>query len=115
MTMGYIKLIAMVSCALTMFSCEKHGETELYDNSPAVDLSEILDACKWFQGSDDENKDIKLIAKISPDLPEQGFYLFEDTAKALECYAKAAEMGNDHASAKYSLLMAMLNGQSSTT
>ena len=78
--MRYIKLITMVICALTMFSCDKHEETGLYENSPAVDLSDILDAYKWFQGSDDENKDIELIAKISPDLPEQEFYLFEDTS-----------------------------------
>lgn len=44
----------------------------------------------------------------------EGHGVEKDMAKALECYAKAAEMGNDHASAKYSLLMAMLNGQSST-
>lgn len=78
--MRYIKLITMTICALTMFSCDKHEETELFDNSPAVDLSDILDAYKWYQGSDDENKDFELIAKISPDLPEHGFYLFEDTS-----------------------------------
>ncbi len=78
--MKYIKLITMVICALTMFSCDKHEETELYDNNPAVDLSNILDAYKWYQGCEDENKDIDLISKISPNLPEQEFYLFEDTS-----------------------------------
>ena len=78
--MRYILFFSMVICALTMFSCDKHEETDLYDNSPAVDLSDILDAYKWFQGCNDEDKDIQLISKISPDLPEQGFYLFEDTS-----------------------------------
>ena len=89
--MKYIQLFTLVICALTMFSCGKHEETELYDNSPAVDLSDILDAYKWFQGCDDEIKDIELMAKISPDLPEQGFYLFEDTSFVVRLpeYAKS--------------------------
>ena len=78
--MRYIKLITLVICALTMFSCDKHVEKELYDNSSAVDLSDILDAYEWYQGCEDENKEIELISKISPELPEQGFYLFEDTS-----------------------------------
>ncbi len=45
-----------------------------------MDLSDILDAYKWYQGSNDEDKDIELTAKISPELPKQGLYLFEDTS-----------------------------------
>jgi hypothetical protein len=79
--MKHIHLFALPIIFLTIVSCDwKQDGTELYDNSPAVDLSDILDAYKWFQGCDDENKDIELMAKISPDLPEQGFYLFEDTS-----------------------------------
>lgn len=78
--MRYIQLFTMTICALAMFSCDKHEETDLYDNSPAVDLSDIVDACKWFQTTDEEDKGIKLITKISPDLPEQEFYLFDDTS-----------------------------------
>lgn len=79
--MRYIQFIAIFICALTMFGCDKNQEeNDLYDNNSAVDLSDIIDAYKWFQGNDDENKETELLSKITPNLPESDFYLFEDTS-----------------------------------
>lgn len=51
----------MAFCAQTMFSCDKHEETDLYNNSPAVNLSDILDA----NGS----RDVMIIFRYSPTSP----------------------------------------------
>ena len=67
-------------CAICLFSCEKKEHSELFDYSDPVDLSAILQAYNWYQHYEGDNKAPILYTKFGLELPEDEFYLFEDTA-----------------------------------
>ena len=81
--MKFTHLLAAMCCAVSLISCGKGKESELFDYSKPVDLSTILQAYDWYQHYEGENKDSILYTKIGLELPEDEFYLFEDTAFVL--------------------------------
>ena len=81
--MKFTHLLAAMCCAVSLISCGKGKESELFDYSKPVDLSTILQAYDWYQNYEGENKDSILYTKIGLELPEDEFYLFEDTAFVL--------------------------------
>jgi len=84
-TMKFTHLLAAMCCAVSLISCgeEKKERSDLFDNSAPVDLSAILQAYDWYQHYDGDNKDSIMYTKIGPELPEDEFYLFEDTSFVL--------------------------------
>ena len=69
----------MAFSAMAVFSCGKKDNTDLFDNSPAVDMNEILQAYDWYQHSEDEEKETLLLQKIASDMPDNDeFWLFDD-------------------------------------
>ena len=66
-----------------MISCGEENQSDLFDYSKPVDLSTILQAYDWYLHYEGENKDSILYTKIGLELPEDEFYLFEDTAFVL--------------------------------
>ena len=79
--MRRILLFSLALFLLTSANCDrKHEETDVFDNRQAVDLSDILDVCKWYQQHEDEADYIDAVNKISPDLPEHECHLFGDTS-----------------------------------
>ena len=81
--MKFTHLLAAMCCAVSMISCGEEKESDLFDYSKPVDLSTILQAYDWYQNYEGENKDSILYTKIGLELPEDEFYLFEDTAFVL--------------------------------
>ena len=81
--MKFTHLLAAICCAVSLISCEEERETDLFDYSKPVDLSTILQAYDWYQHYEGEDKDSILYTKIGLELPEDEFYLFEDTAFVL--------------------------------
>lgn len=81
--MKFTHLLAAMCCAVSMISCGEEKESDLFDYSKPVDLSTILQAYDWYQHYEGENKDSILYTKIGLELPEDEFYLFEDTAFVL--------------------------------
>ena len=81
--MKFTHLLATMCCAICLVSCEKKEYSDLFDYSDPVDLSAILQAYDWYQHYEGDNKDSILYTKIDLELPEDEFYLFEDTAFVL--------------------------------
>lgn len=81
--MKFTHLLAAMCCAVSMISCGEEKESDLFDYSKPVDLSTILQAYDWYQHYEGENKDSILYTKIGLELPEDEFYLFEDTSFVL--------------------------------
>ena len=81
--MKFTHLLAAMCCAVSMISCGEEKESDLFDYSKPVDLSTILQAYDWYLHYEGENKDSILYTKIGLELPEDEFYLFEDTAFVL--------------------------------
>ena len=81
--MKFTHLLAAMCCAVSMISCGEEKESDLFDYSKPVDLSTILQAYDWCLHYEGENKDSILYTKIGLELPEDEFYLFEDTAFVL--------------------------------
>ena len=81
--MKFTHLLAAMCCAVSLISCEEEKESDLFDYSKPVDLSTILQAYDWYQHYEGENKDSILYTKIGLELPEDEFYLFEDTSFVL--------------------------------
>ena len=81
--MKFTHLLAAMYCAVSLISCEEEKESDLFDYSKSVDLSTILQAYDWYQHYEGENKDSILYTKIGLELPEDEFYLFEDTSFVL--------------------------------
>ena len=76
-------LLTAMCCAMSLVSCGKEKQTDLFDYSDPVDLSGILQAYDWYQHYESEDKDSILYSKMNLELPEDEFYLFEDTAFVL--------------------------------
>lgn len=74
-----------MSCAVSMTNCteEKQAATNLTDSSNVVDLSTISKAYDWYQHYEGADKDSILYEKLNCDLPDDEFYLFEDTSFVL--------------------------------
>ena len=81
--MKFTHLLAAMCCAVSLISCGEEKESDLFDYSKPVDLSTILQAYNWYLHYEGENKDSILYTKIGLELPEDEFYLFEDTAFVL--------------------------------
>lgn len=81
--MKFTHLLAAMCCAVSMISCGEENQSDLFDYSKSVDLSTILQAYDWYLHYEGENKDSILYAKIGLELPEDEFYLFEDTSFVL--------------------------------
>ena len=81
--MKFTHLLAAMCCAVSMISCGEENQSDLFDYSKPVDLSTILQAYDWYLHYEGENKDSILYTKIGLELPEDEFYLFEDTAFVL--------------------------------
>ena len=81
--MKIIRLIVAMCCAISLVSCEEKEHSDIFDYSDPVDLSTILQAYDWYQRYEGDNKDSILYTKFGLELPEDEFYLFEDTAFVL--------------------------------
>ena len=81
--MKFTHLLVAMCCAVSLISCGEEKESDLFDYSKPVDLSTILQAYDWCLHYEGENKDSILYTKIGLELPEDEFYLFEDTAFVL--------------------------------
>ena len=81
--MKFTRLFTTMCCAISLVSCGKEKQTDLFDYSDPVDLSAILQAYDWCQHYEGEDKDSILYTKMNLELPEDEFYLFEDTAFVL--------------------------------
>ena len=81
--MKFTHLLAAMCCAVSMISCGEENQSDLFDYNKPVDLSTILQAYDWYLHYEGENKDSILYTKIGLELPEDEFYLFEDTAFVL--------------------------------
>ena len=81
--MKFTHLLVAMCCAVSLISCGEEKESDLFDYSKPVDLSTILQAYDWYLHYEGENKDSILYTKIGLELPEDEFYLFEDTAFVL--------------------------------
>ena len=64
-------------------SCEKKEHTDLFEYKDPVDLSFILQAYEWQQNYEGDDEYTILWSKITPGIPEDEFYLFEDTSFVL--------------------------------
>lgn len=81
--MRFTHLLTAMCCAMSLVSCGKEKQTDLFDYSDPVDLSAILQAYDWYQHYEGEDKDSILYTKMNLELPEDEFYLFEDTVFVL--------------------------------
>ena len=81
--MKFTHLLAAMCCTVSLISCGEENQSDLFDYSKPVDLSTILQAYDWFLHYEGENKDSILYTKIGLELPEDEFYLFEDTSFVL--------------------------------
>ena len=81
--MKITRLIVAMCCAISLVSCVEKEHPDIFDYSDPVDLSTILQAYDWYQHYEGDNKDSILYTKFGLELPEDEFYLFEDTAFVL--------------------------------
>ena len=81
--MKFTHLLAAICCAVSLIGCGEEKLSDLFDYSKPVDLSIILQAYDWYQDFEGEGKDSILYTKTGLNLPEDEFYLFEDTTFVL--------------------------------
>ena len=81
--MKFTHLLAAMCCAVSMISSGEENQSDLFDYNKPVDLSTILQAYDWYLHYEGENQDSILYTKIGLELPEDEFYLFEDTSFVL--------------------------------
>ena len=81
MTIKYF-LFAVLSI-VSLVSCERKEHTNLFDYKDPVDLSFILQAYDWQKDYEGDDVYTILWSKITPGIPEDEFYLFEDTSFVL--------------------------------
>lgn len=73
----------VVLSTLSILSCDRNEHTDLFEYSGPVDLSSILLAYDWQQSYEEDDECTILWSKIVPGIPEDEFYLFEDTSFVL--------------------------------
>ncbi len=76
-------IMFVVLSAVSINSCDREVECDLFDYSNPVDLSYILQAYDWQQAYEGDDEYTILWSKIVPGIPEDEFYLFEDTSFVL--------------------------------
>lgn len=81
MMFRYIMFMAL--SAVSINSCDKEVQCDLFDYSDPVGLSYILQAYDWQQDYEGDDECTILWSKIVPGIPEDEFYLFEDTSFVL--------------------------------
>ena len=81
--MKFTHLLAAICCAMSLICCGEAKQSDLFDYRKPVDLATILQAYDWYQRYEGEDKDSILYTKIGLELPEDEFYLFEDTSFVL--------------------------------
>ena len=81
MMFRYIMFMAL--SAVSINSCDKEVQCDLFDYSDPVGLSYILQAYDWQQDYEGDDECTILWSKIVPSIPEDEFYLFEDTSFVL--------------------------------
>lgn len=81
MMFKYIMFMAL--SAVSINSCDKKVQCDLFEYRSPVDLSYILQAYDWQQDYEGDDESTILWSKIVPGIPEDEFYLFEDTSFVL--------------------------------
>lgn len=81
MMFKYIMFMAL--SAVSINSCDKEVQCDLFEYRSPVDLSYILQAYDWQQDYEGDDECTILWSKIVPGIPEDEFYLFEDTSFVL--------------------------------
>ena len=81
--MKFTSLLVAMCCTISLISCGEENQSDMFDYSEPVDLSTIIQAYDWYQHYEGEDKDSILYTKIGLELPEDEFYLFEDTSFVL--------------------------------
>ena len=76
-------LFSLLLCTALLGCKSNESQSDSFDYSKPVDLSTILQAYDWYQRYEGEDKDSILYTKIGLELPEDEFYLFEDTSFVL--------------------------------
>ena len=79
-------LKSLILCTITALSthgCTERPQSNLFENNKPVNLSYILKAYDWHQKYEGDDEYAILWSKIVPGIPEDGFYLFEDTSFVL--------------------------------
>lgn len=82
-----------VFATLLFLGCGKTKQAIPFDNSTPMDLAQLLKAYYWYQEYEGDNRDSLLYAIINPDLPDDDFYLFDDTSFVLRVpeYASSSQ------------------------
>lgn len=85
--------LSVALSTLFTLSCGKGEHADLFDYEGPIDLSYILRAYEWQQEYEGDDEYTILWSKIVPGLPEDDFYLFEDTSFVLHVpeYAHSRE------------------------
>ncbi len=81
--MNFTHLLTAMCLAMSLISCGKEKPSDLFDYSDPIDLSAILQTYDWYQHYEGEDKDSIFYAKMNLELPEDEFFLFEDTSFVL--------------------------------
>ena len=76
-------LFTLLLCTALLGCKSNEYHSDSFDYSHSVDLSYILQAYDWQQKYEGEDETTILWSKIVPEIPEQEFYLFEDTSFVL--------------------------------
>ena len=76
-------LLAAICCTVSLIGCGEEKQSDLFDYSPPVDLSNILEIYDWYRLDEGEDKDSIFYVKMGLVLPEDEIYLFEDTSFVL--------------------------------
>ncbi len=79
------KLLIVALATMVMTGCGNDRHDEIFDYSPAVDLTEVIQAHEWYTNNQGEDKDELLQTKLQPDLPdpEEATWLLSDTSFVL--------------------------------
>ena len=76
-------LFTLLLCTALLGCKSNEFQSDSFDYSHSVDLSYILQAYEWQQNYKGDDEYTILWSKITPEIPEDEFYLFEDTSFVL--------------------------------
>ena len=82
-----------VFATLLFLGCGKVKQAIPFDNSVPLDLTQLLKAYYWYQEYEGDDRDSLLYTIINSDLPDDDFYLFDDTSFVLHVpeYASSSQ------------------------
>ncbi|MBR4562829.1 MAG: hypothetical protein IKO26_00035 [Paludibacteraceae bacterium] len=91
MTLKHITFSLLATILLV--GCGKAKQTSTFDCSKPLDLTQLLKAYYWYQEYEGDNRDSLLYTIINSDLPDDDFYLFDDTSFVLRIpvYASSSQ------------------------